>query len=175
MDNPLYFVTSDIHSDVNMLSFLLNEAIKRKVEAFLIAGDLCPSPIEFLPLLTSPPFPIYIVKGNCDSLWDYRDMHIKVPEECFFLPFGKRVIAMTHSHTITMPEELPIELKSGDIFITGHTHVPLLEKLKSGIIHLNPGSPSRPRSEVGGTYALIYKDKIEIRKLDGKLFCSTSI
>ena len=74
---------------------------------------------------------------------------------------------MTHGDRITDTAEFPFPLVANDIFIQGHTHVPELYKDRDGIIHLNPGSPSRPRSEYGATYAIISGEKIEVRKLKG--------
>lgn len=52
-----------------------------------------------------------------------------------------------------------------DMLIFGHTHVPFLKR-EGDKIHLNPGSPSKPRGFTGGlllsTYALIEDKKIKI-------------
>ena len=52
-----------------------------------------------------------------------------------------------------------------DIFISGHTHVPVLERI-DGTIFLNPGSPSVSKREDGrSTFALMDERHISIRDL----------
>ena len=69
--------------------------------------------------------------------------------------------------------QTPIPLTSGDIFILGHSHVPLLEKDGKGIIHLNPGSPSRPRGPQGATVGIIAYEEVRIIRLkDGKVLAN---
>ena len=106
------------------------------------------------------------MKGNCDSLWDFTDSGLAVPKESvyFEMPDGRH-IGMTHGHSIYTPGDFPFPLEKGDIFIQGHSHVPSLFTDEEGIIHLNPGSPSRPRSMDGATCAVIRKDEIGIRRV----------
>ena len=74
---------------------------------------------------------------------------------------------MTHGHNIVDPSGFPFPLADGDILIQGHTHVPQLDRDCNGVIHLNPGSPTRPRSGYKATYAVISESSIEVRKLKG--------
>ncbi len=166
MKSTLIFVTSDIHGSEEVLEDLLDRATKLGAGRFLIAGDLCPKGPAIPILLQNAPFAVAAVKGNCDWLWDFKDAGLPVPKECLYLVLdNERHIGMTHGDRITDAVEFPFPLVANDIFIQGHTHVPELYRDGDGIIHLNPGSPSRPRSGYGATYAIISDEKIEVRKL----------
>lgn len=52
---------------------------------------------------------------------------------------------LTHGHYYQVSDIK--EIKSGDIFISGHTHIPNIKK-EAGIITLNPGSLSLPKNEI---------------------------
>jgi len=54
---------------------------------------------------------------------------------------------MSHGH-IYGPDHLPA-LKAGDIFLSGHTHIPTADQ-KDGIYLFNPGSVSLPKADIRG-------------------------
>ena len=166
MSSFLWFVTGDIHSDGAILNDIIATAQAEGADKLLIAGDLCPKTPAVSLLLHNAPFSYVAVKGNCDWLWDFRDSNLAIPQETAYLacPDGRHV-GMTHGHSIWDVSAFPYPLVRGDIFVQGHTHVPLLEKDERGIIHLNPGSPARPRSEYKATYAVISEKAVEVRKL----------
>ena len=56
----------------------------------------------------------------------------------------------------------------GEIFIQGHTHIPMLQQVKDKIM-ANPGSVSRPRGTDLRCYMLIDEEKIMLKTLEGKL------
>ncbi len=160
MEKMKYLVTADIHSDAKAINTLIDIAEKENIDAVLIAGDLCPKNLDFMRLSEIR----YIaVRGNSDFLWDYRDMELCIPKDYAILSLNENThIAMTHGHLMSDASEIPYPLKKGDILITGHTHVPKLQEGRDGIIYLNPGSPSRPRSEDGPTYAVISDEAITL-------------
>ena len=162
--HPL-LVTADIHSSEEALEAVIALATQLSASRLLIAGDLCPHSQRMALLLQNAPFPYVAVKGNCDSLWDFKDLGLAIPRE--------HHIGMAHGHSIWTPDDLPIPLTSGDIFILGHSHVPSLKKDGKGIIHLNPGSPSRPRGPQGATVGIITDEKVRIIRLkDGKVLAN---
>lgn len=90
------------------------------------------------------PYPVYIVRGNCDSLPNLK--------EYLIVEFGGRRIAMCHGHRyltygggFDSLRYFGLQQKA-DIVMFGHTHIPLLEKTDD-VILLNPGSISSPRQE----------------------------
>lgn len=171
------FVTADVHSDEKALAILLDKAVHARAELFIVAGDLCPKSPEIAIMLQNAPFQILVSKGNCDWLWDYRDSGMAIPQEACLVDLDdERHIGICHGHNFPSPADFPYHLKAGDIFITGHSHVPHLYVDDEGIINLNPGSPSRPRSSQGASYAMIADGKIEVRRLsDDRTILSLAI
>lgn len=168
MEKFTYFAVSDIHGNMEALEAILALAEKAEADRLLIAGDLCPGKLSFALRLLNASFPYVAVKGNCDRIWDFMGCGLPVPKESvyFEMPDGRH-IGMTHGHSIYSPEDFPFPLVKGDVFIQGHSHVPSLFTDERGIIHLNPGSPSRPRSMDGATCAVIRGTGIEIHKISG--------
>ena len=56
----------------------------------------------------------------------------------------------------------------GNIFIQGHTHVPLL-KNERGTIIANPGSVTYPRGTDLRCYIIVTEDSIILKTLDGNM------
>jgi putative phosphoesterase len=95
----------------------------------------------------------YYIYGNCDTPDFFPGQEYEKN-----IKFNGLKILLIHGDT---------EFKDSDfdMLIFGHTHVPFLKK-EGKKIHLNPGSPSKPRGFTGGfllsTYALIEDNKIKI-------------
>ncbi len=104
-----------------------------------------------------------MVKGNCDSSYDFEAAGKVVPPLIVRLPWQGRTILMTHGDR--WPSPYGLSMKKGDIFLFGHIHVPRLYTDRDGIIILNPGSTTYPRGESAASYALLLPDRIEVRTL----------
>ncbi len=106
--------------------------------------------------------PLIFAKGNCDAEVDQLliEYPLESPYAHIFTP-GLRML-VTHGHHWN-PEQPPSSLKKGyDLIISGHTHLPVLKK-ESGMILLNPGSPSLPKNDPKiPTVAIIEPDHIRI-------------
>ncbi len=93
-------------------------------------------------LRRATPYPVYMVRGNCD----YRlDLPMQIVTE-----FAGKRIALCHGHRylnygMDSLRYWAAEQKA-DIAMFGHTHKPFLEEGES-LILLNPGSISRPRQD----------------------------
>lgn len=61
MEEKIY-ITSDIHSDIEALKFIINLASQDNASLLLIAGDLVPSSLEFTQVLQSAPLRYVCVK-----------------------------------------------------------------------------------------------------------------
>lgn len=103
------------------------------------------------------PYPVYMVRGNCD----YYSSPCK---DSLLIEWGGKRIAMCHGHRQIGYggglDGLYVFGRSqeADIVMFGHTHRPLLEEAE-GMIFLNPGSISNPRQENKiPTYAIINVD-----------------
>ena len=60
--------------------------------------------------------------------------------------------SVTHGHGYSI-DQLP-PLAPGDVFIQGHTHVPVAD-IKDGIYVLNPGSIALPKENFPNSYGLL--------------------
>lgn len=99
------------------------------------------------------------VRGNCDPfsnapLRQIIDWH------------GKRFLLL-HGHTAAGRLNLVYLAKENgcDAVLFGHSHVPSIERA-DGVLLINPGSLSRPRTSLGPSLALLTLDE---RELDAKL------
>lgn len=156
-------LASDLHGSLPALSLLEQRAHEYNAGCILIAGDLCPSGhIQFQILLQNAP-QLILVRGNCDSSYDFSNAGITLPPLNRTIDWQGRTLFMTHGDRIHSP--VGQNLKAGDIFISGHTHVPKLHKSENGVIWVNPGSTTYPRTALGPTYALLDDKGISIRKL----------
>lgn len=139
-----YLITSDIHGSDAAIELLKTAAGKYRPKAIISAGDQCPDIFE--PFYSS----LIAVRGNCDTFYSYGS----IPFPPLFREmnlFGRKAI-ITHGDRYSYSD---FELEEGSLFISGHTHVPHLEK-RDGIYLFNPGSPSRPRSSFGETAGLLF-------------------
>lgn len=146
-----YIICSDIHGSREALAGL--ERIKERENACMIicAGDFCPHG-DMEALATD----FLTVMGNCDRYHAYERM---VPRTTAQPAMNGRKVVVTHGDRYSWQD---FELSAGDVFISGHTHVPLLGKTENGIILFNPGSVSRPRSATGPTYGVMDDDGITL-------------
>lgn len=148
-----YLVFSDVHGDNEVMELLREKEKKYNALALISAGDLTPEPYN----------PIYegIIgcRGNSDRYFSYQT--IPYPNISITLNLFGHKAYVTHGDRMSK-EDFP--LSKGDIFITGHTHVPLLKE-ENGIYFLNPGSPSFPRSSFGPTFSLVFENRLTILSL----------
>lgn len=101
--------------------------------------------------------PVYAVKGN----GDFADMDIHLPEKRIvelngykigiFHGHGKKGRTIDRAFNSFMNENV-------DIIVFGHSHQPVLQT-KSGILMLNPGSPTVKRREKKYSFILLYLEE----------------
>ncbi|AEC02436.1 metallophosphoesterase family protein [Parasphaerochaeta coccoides] len=160
-------IASDLHGNADSLKTLYDVAVRTGCAAILMAGDQCPgASATFATALASPPIPLVMVRGNCDGSWEYDGYLLRYPPRFRIYDWDGRTILLTHGDAFTSPEMTGTTLKPGDLFVTGHTHVPLLVKEPQGWLHLNPGSASRGRGKSDPSYALADGDGITIYVLE---------
>ena len=147
-------ILSDSHGNL--------EALKRTFDIFgnvcgvLHGGDILYHPprdtnfsdyklVDCVNFLNSQITPIIAVKGNCDSEVYDELLNFDTDKSTTTYNFEGTGIVINHGHLLRDEKkiELAKDLKAR-IFISGHTHVPVLEE-KDGVILLNPGSIARPR------------------------------
>lgn len=106
-----------------------------------------------------------VVQGNCDKKKLY-------PIEKVIQLVGKRVL-LTHGHSYGVKYGLTSIIAKGlqdklDVILFGHTHEPLIES-REGLLLVNPGSISKPRSTSAPTYALLEISKSGIQAVIHKV------
>ena len=116
--------------------------------------------------------PIIAVKGNCDREVYDELLEFDTDSSTTTYKFGDTNIVINHGHLLDDDAKIKLakDLKAR-IFISGHTHIPVLEE-KEGVILLNPGSIARPRFPMptpDPTAAIIEERKIKIFSIiDGR-------
>ena len=166
---------SDIHGSIENLKKVIDRYREENADKLLILGDFSSyyhssSDFEVAEVLNNMSGAIIAVKGNCDN--SYIDELFN-----FGLGYLKTIdvngikVTLTHGH-IYNRNNLPENC--GKIFISGHTHVGMIEKVGDKII-ANPGSISKPRGGSKKSYIIIDEENIELKSIDGKLIKSLKI
>ena len=170
-----FFILSDIHGSASAFAKAMDAFASEKADSLVLCGDYLNhgprnpipdgyDPQKLAPMINLMKSKIIGVRGNCDSEVD--QMLLEFPcmgDYCVFFS-GKRRFFVTHGHLYGDKNFPP--LQPGDVYVTGHTHVPVLEE-RNGIIYLNPGSPSIPKGGSVPGYAIIDDAGIELKRLDG--------
>ena len=129
-------IASDIHGSSFYLKRLLERYTAEQPDKLLLLGDLLYhgprndlpkgyAPKEAIELLNNIKEEILCVRGNCDTEVD--QMVLKFPilaDYCILYEQGHMIFA-THGHHCNTSN--PPMLKSGDILLHGHTHIPVAE------------------------------------------------
>ncbi len=168
---------SDVHGSPGALEAALEAGRRAGAGQVAFLGDALyhgprnPLPADYDPARTAEVFNrwrdrILAVRGNCDSEVD--QMLLAFPalaDYAWILAWGRRVF-LTHGHRFD-PDRLP-PLSPGDIFVSGHTHIPLAER-RGEIWVLNPGSVGLPKDGHSPSYGLLDAEWLEVRSLDGNV------
>lgn len=160
---------SDIHGGIDNLNRAIEKYREETCEKLIILGDFSSyyhssTDFEVAEILNNMASSIIAVKGNCDSsyqeeLFNFRLGIIKT------IVVNEKKITITHGH-IYNRNNLPENC--GDIFLSGHTHVGMIEKIGDKII-ANPGSISKPRGGTNKSYIIINEESIQLKKINGEL------
>jgi putative phosphoesterase len=180
-------IISDVHSNLHALEAVLNEIDRFTPEMTVCAGDVVgygAYPNECCEMLRDRNHDSAVLDRDLSGanpyaaraiLWtsdvikaDSRKYLESLGIESRF-SFGGRTVAMFHGSP-SDPNEYVFEydvdddlLKSAeaDVLILGHTHVPCVKKLSSGLF-INPGSVGQPRdSEWKASFAILDSDTNE--------------
>lgn len=153
-----------IISDTHMNNKYIDKALKDLSQCDLIihAGDNFVDS-QYIHQMTK--VGIIAVKGNCDFQNVEREIEIDIENKKIFICHGDRYDV---KYGIELLEKKAKEIKA-DIVVFGHTHTSL-NKVKDGILYLNPGSISLPRGDdFRGFFVLniennnIYVEQVKIK------------
>ncbi|QWU16557.1 hypothetical protein SAMN04487895_107179 [Paenibacillus sophorae] len=174
---------SDIHGSLHWLKKALEKYAEEKPDGLIILGDFMyhgprnPLPDGYDPKgvaqeLNAIKPHITAVRGNCDSEVDQMLLDFPMMGDYTQILYEGRRIYVTHGHGFSI-ENLP-ELSEGDIFIQGHTHVPVAD-VKEGIYVLNPGSISLPKENNPNSYAVLEGGVFTVKSFAGETVKSIQI
>lgn len=167
-----FLIASDIHGSAKDAEKLFEIFKREKPDQILLLGDLLyHGPRNDLPEGYNPKSVIEILKelqnfiiairGNCEAEVDQMVLPFSCLSESAIVFADNKKIYMTHGHIYSMDKH-PAGM---DVFMQGHTHIPVLEKREDGIIYLNPGSVSIPKGGSAKGYAMWIDGRIELREL----------
>ena len=168
-------IASDIHGSAKWCGELLECFKREKADKLLLLGDILyhgprnPLPDEYAPMrvyemLNGMADKIIAVRGNCDSEVDQMVLSFNISSDYATVCDGDIRLHLSHGHRTVPP------LTCGDIYLTGHTHVPLNTVESEGYIHLNPGSVSLPKENSPHGYILYEDGRFLFKTLDGKVY-----
>lgn len=166
---------SDIHGSPDSLTVLESHITNLNPDHLVILGDALyhgprnPLKSDYEPpkaaaILNRYKNKIIAVRGNCDSEVDQVMLEFPMMSDYSIVLAGNIKFFLTHGH-LWMPEKLP-PLEAPAVFAYGHTHIPHLERLNSGIIVFNPGSLSLPKGGNPPSFGFFDGKALKILKLD---------
>lgn len=171
-------IASDLHGCAQYCSALLDAYRREGAEKLVLLGDLlyhgprngvpeAYDPAAVIDLLNGAKDELICIRGNCDSDVDQMVLEFPIMSEFAVLfAFGRRLY-LTHGHV--MNEDNPPKVQSGDIVLSGHTHIPVCHN-KNGVLFMNPGSVSIPKGGSERGYMIIDEDAAIWKTLDGKVY-----
>ena len=173
-----YIIASDIHGSAHWCRKLVENFKREGADKLILLGDLLYhgprnalpeeyDPMSVAAMLNAAELCTMGVWGNCDAEID--QMVLDFPMFCDYalLSHGRRSIVLSHGH-IFSPDNLP-PMKKGDVFISGHIHVPVCED-RNGILCLNPGSVSIPKEDSSHSYMSFEEGLFQWKDMDGKIY-----
>lgn len=155
-----WLIASDIHGSAYYCKKLLEVFEKEGADRILLLGDILYhgprndlprdyAPKEVIAMLNPMSDKIMCVRGNCDTEVDQMVLTFPILADYALISAEKKLIFATHGHNHNS-QNLP-SIKSGDILLHGHTHVPVCVESESHI-YINPGSTSIPKENSPHSY-----------------------
>lgn len=147
-------IASDLHGSAYYTRKLLEAYERETPEKLLLLGDILYhgprndlprdyAPKEVIAMLNPLADRLLCIRGNCDAEVDQMVLDFPILADYCVLFEQGYTIYVTHGHVFT--EDKPPKLQTGDVLLTGHTHVP--KCVDHGTWHyLNPGSVSIPKN-----------------------------
>ena len=174
--NVKWMVASDLHGSAYYCRKMFQAYDAEKADRLLFLGDiLYHGPRNDLPeeyntkevmkLLNERKKDLVCIRGNCDATVDQMVLDFPVLAEYCVIESGGILIYASHGH-IFSSENLP-PLQDGDVFLQGHTHVPLCEN-KGNILCMNPGSVSLPKENSYHGYMIMEDGEFVWKDFDGQ-------
>ncbi|MBN2859094.1 MAG: YfcE family phosphodiesterase [Sphaerochaetaceae bacterium] len=161
------FVFSDLHGNVAQLKRVSHLVQEEGADQIIFAGDMGFTLLgNHIDMFYSLGDSITQVRGNVDPSWVFMNAGMTVPLMYTSITAFGRTIGITHGDYYDSWSQLSIPLTDSDIFICGHTHVPVLGKSRGEPYILNPGSVTSSRNGFPESYAIIEEHAITIKRVD---------
>jgi len=152
---------SDVHGVPSALERALASADALGYDRLVLLGDLLYhgprngvpdfyDPVRVADMLNARRDLILAVRGNCDAEVDQMMLQFPMMSDYAQLEADGRKFFLTHGHLWN--ERQPPPVGTGGILVHGHTHVPELKTLDSGLVVFNPGSVSLPKGGSGRSF-----------------------
>ena len=173
-------IASDIHGSASACRKLLDIFDGSNADRLILLGDLLyhgprnDLPADYAPkaviaMLSEYADRLFCVRGNCDTEVDQMVLPFPILAETALLFVDGRTWFAAHGHrTGANPTagDLP-KLPADSVVLTGHTHIPTLDKTPDGLLLLNPGSTSIPKGGYEPSYALYEDGRFAVMGLNG--------
>ena len=171
-------ICSDIHGDIECAKKTIEAFHNEGAERIVILGDILyhgprndlPSnyaPKEVIKLLNSYTDKITAICGNCDAEVDAMVLDFKINPGFIHTEFDGIPVMLTHGHKHNT--ECHDELKSGEILLHGHTHIPKIEHFGNSNVYLNPGSVTLPKENNPKSYMIYSEGIFKVKDFEGNL------
>ena len=155
------FIASDLHGSAKYCREMLEAFEREKADKLLLLGDILyhgprnPLPDGYDPKTVGELLGVYkqkiiCVRGNCEAEVDQMVLAFPCLSDYALVCEGGVNIYLSHGHRDVPP------LAESDVYITGHTHVPVIERCPW--LHLNPGSVSLPKEGSERGY-IVYENR----------------
>ncbi|MBO5295400.1 MAG: phosphodiesterase [Clostridia bacterium] len=171
-------IASDIHGSAYYCEQLVKAYQVEQPDRFLLLGDLLyhgprnDLPPEYAPkrvieMLNPLSQELLCVRGNCEAEVDQMVLDFPVLADYAWLDVNGMRIFATHGHLFG--EDNPPPLKSGDLLLCGHTHIPKFQP-HNGYTYVNPGSVSIPKEHSPHSYLILEGRTLTWKQLDGSAY-----
>lgn len=175
-------IVSDIHGAKDSAVKIAELDQKHDFEKIICLGDINyhgprnPLPADYDPkavisVLNALKDKIIAVKGNCDADVDQMMYDFSLCDYLRMIAIEDRILWLTHGHVYDETHLPP--LSHDDIFMYGHTHLPIC-KYEDGHYTFNPGSITLPKGGHPRTYGLMDHDGLAIYDLNDELYQKTA-
>ena len=175
-------IASDLHGDAESTAALLHDFDESGAERLVLLGALLYhgprtdlpagyAPKEVSRLLNERRDVLLCVRGNCDTEGEQMVLSFPILSDCAYIVVGRYTFYATHGHRDG--EASPPPLRSGEILLCGHTHVPAARTMACGNLYVNPGSVSIPKEGSPHGYMTLEDGNFYWKTVDGEVWKTT--
>ncbi len=181
-------IASDIHGCAPACKELLDHFAASGAGRLILLGDLLYhgprndlpegyDPKAVIAMLSEYADRLFCVRGNCDTEVDQMVLPFPILSETALLFVDGRTWFACHGHRAgasPSANDLP-KLTAEDVVLSGHTHIPVLERDPDGVLRLNPGSVSIPKGGFPPSYAVYEDGRLSVLGFDGKTLLALDV